>query len=118
MHVEGRVSTWSGPQSRLSCWETFVTTPAAYTRKGYAQRIIIIEKRLPDPQRNAELASGALVSSAPSSRDTGSRVIPPTPMSAERTNIAVVLFGRATSVGVRSEYHMQNERIRRLTSPD
>ena len=99
VHVEGGFSTQSGPQSRLGCWNTLVVMPATYMRKGDAQRTIMIEKRLLDPQRNAELASGALVSSAPSSRDTGSKVIPQTPMSAERTNMAAALFGRAASVG-------------------
>ena len=67
--------------------------------EGDAQRTIIIAKMLHEPQRNAELASGALVSSAPSSSDTGSRVIPQIPMRAERTNKAAVLFGRTISVG-------------------
>ena len=68
------------------------------TGKGHAQRTITIAKMLQEPQRNAELASGALVSSAPSSSDTGSRVIPQIPMSAERANRAAVLFGRTESV--------------------
>ena len=58
----------------------------------------MIVKILPEPQRNAELASGALVSSTPNSSDTGSKVIPQTPMSAERANRAAVLSGRTASV--------------------
>ena len=54
----------------------------------------MIVKMFPEPQRNAELASGALVSSTPNSRDTGSKVIPQTPMNAERANRAAVLLGR------------------------
>ena len=72
----------------------------------------MIAKILQEPQRKAELASGALVSSAPSSRDTGSRVIPQIPMSAERANRVAVLFGRTVSVGnqVRMSYAERESR--------
>lgn len=71
---------------------------ATEIREKHAQRIITIAKMLQEPQRNAELASGALVSSVPNSRDTGSRVTPQIPMRAERANRAAVLFGRTVPV--------------------
>jgi hypothetical protein len=49
-------------------------------------------------QRSAELASGALVSSAAISRDTGRSVIAQIPIIADRTKSATALFGR-TNLG-------------------
>ena len=91
-HVKRRLSIRSSSQSGLGCWCTSVTMQG--TRNRCIQRIITIEKRLQDPQRNAELASDALVSSAPISRDTGSREIAQIPISPESTNRATALFGR------------------------
>ena len=71
------------------------SVPSARDRDVH--RIIIIWKMLQEAQRNAELASGALVSSAASSRDTGSRLIAHMPMRAERTKRTMVLSGRTLS---------------------
>jgi len=51
-------------------------------------------KPLPENHNIEELASGALVISAPSSNATGSSVRPAAPIMAKMTNRAAVLFGR------------------------
>ena len=61
---------------------------------GDVQRIITIWKMLQEVQRNAELASGALVSSAAISRLTGRSVIAQIPINAQRTKRTGPLFGR------------------------
>jgi hypothetical protein len=74
-----------------------MASSTSITRKWNAQRTATTVKRLQEAQSNAELASGALVSSAASSRVTGSRLIAQIPMAAERVNRTAVLFGRTLS---------------------
>lgn len=98
-HVERRFCIRPGPQSGLGCVNLLATVwdGTSIARKDNAQRTIMIWKTLQEFQRNAELASGALVSSAAISRAKGSRVMPQIPINPQRTNRAIVLSGRTVS---------------------